>query len=341
MKYVIFLLFVFTILSCKDKVKSAPMEPIADTRIATINDTNTGKRLLETECYTCHNPKADEASMIAPPMFAIKKHYIDENTTKEAFTQDLIRWINDPEAETKMPDAQRRFGKMPYMPYPDDEVAQMAAYLYDNEVEKPDWFDAHFKKEHANGKGIGRGLGKGKGSGNGKNRQVDTPQDPYAKTGMQYALAAKGALGKNLMKAIQEKGTGGALEFCNVKALPLTDSIAQLKNAKIKRVSDKPRNPGNTANTEELGYISYFKGLIASGIEPKPIVKEARGEVQFYFPITTNAMCLQCHGTPNEQVQPATMAKLQELYPTDKALGYDTNEVRGIWAIVFDKENQK
>lgn len=156
---------------------------------------------------------------------------------------------------------------------------------------------------------------------------------------MQYALAAKGALGKNLMKSIQEKGTEGALEFCNIRALPLTDSIAQLKNAKIKRVSNKPRNPINLANKEELGYISYFKGIIASDKEPKPIIKEDNGAVNFYFPITTNAMCLQCHGTPNEQVQPVTMAKLNELYPADKALGYETNEVRGIWAIGFDKEN--
>jgi len=335
MKHLLFLLSLIAVLSCKDTPKSGVAEITATTEVARSGLDHEGKKIMEKECYTCHNPKAAQESMIAPPMIAIKKHYIGEKTTKEAFTQDLIKWINDPEAVTKMPGAQRKFGKMPYMPYPDDVVAQIADYLYDNEIEKPSWFDAHYKNEH--GKGMGKG--KGKGMGRGKRKAAEATQDANAEVGMQYALAAKGALGKNLMKAIREQGTTGALEFCNVKALPLTDSIAQLKNATIKRVSDKPRNQGNTASEEELGYLSYFKGIIASETEPKPIVKEEDDKVNFYFPITTNAMCLQCHGTPNVEVQPATMAKLQDLYPADKALGYDTNEVRGIWAITFDDKN--
>lgn len=323
--------------------KSGPQVTTTDTEMANLQMNHIGKKIMETECYICHNPKVNQESMIAPPMIAIKRHYIGENTTKEQFTQDLIKWVNDPEAKTKMPGAQRRFGKMPYMPYPEEEIAQIADYLYDHDIDKPVWFDAHFENEHGNGKGMGKGKGKGKGMGTGKakNQSREVPQNPYAKTGMQYALAAKGALGKNLMKAIQQKGTAGALEFCNIKALPLTDSIASLKNAQIKRVSDKPRNPKNIANKEELGYISYFKGVIASEIDPKPIIKEADGKVNFYFPITTNAMCLQCHGKPNEEVQPATVAKLQDLYPSDKALGYSTNEVRGIWAISFDEDKVK
>lgn len=337
MKQLLFLLSLITVFSCKETPKSSVEEITATTAIEYSEMNHEGKKILETECYTCHNPKAPQESMIAPPMIAIKMHYIDEKITKQEFTQDLIKWINDPEAVTKMPGAQRKFGKMPYMPYPDDVVAKIADYLYDNEIEKPSWFDAHYKNEH--GKGMGKGKGKGKGMGRGKRKAAEAPQDVNAKIGMQYALAAKGALGKNLMKALQEKGTVGALEFCNVKALPLTDSIAQLKNAMIKRVSDKPRNQGNLANAEELGYISYFKGIIAAGTEPKPILKEEDDTVHFYFPITTNAMCLQCHGSPNEEVQPVTMAKLLDLYPSDKALGYNTNEVRGIWAISFDNKN--
>ena len=34
---------------------------------------------------------------------------------------------------------------------------------------------------------------------------------------------------------------------------------------------------------------------------------EENGQVRFYFPITTNTMCLQCHGKPEEQIQPAAM----------------------------------
>lgn len=109
-------------------------------------------------------------------------------------------------------------------------------------------------------------------------------------------------------------------------------------NASIKRVSDKPRNPANTANEQELKVIEKYKKMVADKAEINPIVEEHNGGVQFYYPITTNSMCLQCHGKPAEQINPATLKKLSELYPADKAVGYDIDQVRGIWSIQFKKK---
>lgn len=327
--FLILLVLFVLVMGCKENSKTVPTEKSTD-ELAKRLENHPGKKILESECYICHNPKASEESMIAPPMIAIKKHYIDENTSKEEFTEALIQWIIDPETESKMPDARKRFGAMPYIPYSDDAIAQVAEYLYDYEVEKPVWFDEHFQ-EH--GKGGRKRMGKE------DMRSGATKKDKdYTEIGMAYALAAKTALGKNLMKAIREKGPVGAVEFCNVKALPLTDSISVMKNAIMKRVSDKPRNPDNTANNEEQGYITYFKKIIAAGKEPKPIVKTKDGGVNFYFPITTNTMCLQCHGKPNDQITSETITTLKNLYPLDKAIGYSENEVRGIWAINFDEQ---
>ncbi len=325
-------LFAFLIIfSCKDVPKSVEVNKRSPNAVAQSGENHPGRRILETECYICHNPRATEENMIAPPMIAIKMHYIDGNTTKEQFRDDLIKWINDPETESKIPAAHKRFGPMPYIPYPDDAIEQVADYLYDYEVEKPGWFDAHYEAEH----------GKGDLPGKPTTQPSETPRERYARIGMEYAQASKEALGKNLLKAIRQNGPVGAVGFCNVNALRLTDSISVMKNAVIKRVSDKPRNPDNLANEEELGYIRYYKKLTASGKQPKPIVKTEKGEVDFYFPITTNAMCLQCHGKPNEQIQPETFRVLNNLYPADKAIGYDANEVRGLWAINFDTETEE
>jgi len=160
---------------------------------------------------------------------------------------------------------------------------------------------------------------------------------PYAERGLNYALSTKAVLGKNLMGTIQKKGTLEALAFCNEKAYPLTDSMAVVHNAIIKRVSDKPRNQKNHANAEELGYIKTYKQVLANNEEPSPIVKELDNKVHVYYPITTNTMCLQCHGKPNEAIEKSTLDKLASLYPYDKAIGYNVNEVRGIWSITFDK----
>lgn len=139
------------------------------------------------------------------------------------------------------------------------------------------------------------------------------------------------------MGTIQKKGILEALTFCNEKAHPLTDSMALVHNAIIKRVSDKPRNQKNLANTEEFGYIKTFKQVVENNEEPSPIVKELNDKVHVYYPITTSTMCLQCHGKPNEAIEKSTLIGLSSLYPNDKAIDYNVNEVRGIWSITFDK----
>ena len=162
----------------------------------------------------------------------------------------------------------------------------------------------------------------------------------YLERGRQHAMATQAVLGKNLAHAIQTQGTDGALAFCNLKAYPLTDSMATSLGVEIKRVSDKNRNPGNAANEEELHYITTAKEQLSQGEEAKPEVHQADGQLKGYYPILTNQMCLQCHGKPNEDITSATMAKIRELYPADKATGYNENELRGIWVVTMDKQAQ-
>ncbi|MCK0160986.1 DUF3365 domain-containing protein [Allomuricauda sp. F6463D] len=158
----------------------------------------------------------------------------------------------------------------------------------------------------------------------------------YVSMGMTYAQETQKVLGKTLMGTIQNKGVEEAVVFCNERAYPLTDSMATNFKARIKRVSDKPRNPNNLANAEELIHIESFKKIISEGDSIKPVVSETSGEVHFYYPIVTNAMCLNCHGIPEKNIAPEVLTHLTELYPDDQATGYGPDEVRGIWSIVFD-----
>ena len=162
--------------------------------------------------------------------------------------------------------------------------------------------------------------------------------DPsYAQIGLNIAFKTKAQLGKNLMGTMKEKGVIEALKFCNVKAMPLTDSMATAHKAIIKRVSDKTRNPNNKANETELKNIEHFKSALANKEEIKPVVDTISDNVHFYYPIVTNAMCLQCHGNPEKDLDPKLLTSLNNLYPNDEALGYSENQVRGIWSIQFKK----
>lgn len=161
--------------------------------------------------------------------------------------------------------------------------------------------------------------------------------DSYLKKGQSIAFATKAVLGKNLLKAIQDKGVHGAVDFCNVKAIPLTDSMATNLKASIKRVSDKNRNPNNAANQKELEYIVFAKQELVQHGNAKPKVFEQNGKMVGYYPIITNDMCIKCHGNKTTDIDTKTLSAINKQYPNDKGTGYATNELRGIWVVEMKK----
>jgi mono/diheme cytochrome c family protein len=244
-----------------------------------------GKELLESHCYSCHNPKASHKSRLAPPMFAVKKHYMKGNSSEEDFTNDIISFLNDPsKKKAKMKGAVEKFNLMPKLSYKEEDIKKIASYLYHAELEKPEGHDKKGKK------------GKG-GKGHEQNEHTS-----YLEKGQEIALGTKKILGKNLIGAINNKGTDEALSFCSEKAIHLTDSMANELNAKVKRVSDQNRNPDNKASQSELAYIQESKQRIKEGKKPKPQILEKGDHFIGYYQIMTNKMCLQCHGKPNQDI---------------------------------------
>lgn len=340
MKVFAALFLVFLLSSChtnKPKDYMALAESVQSLEVGNVQE-HPGKQLMANNCYVCHNPKTSEENIIAPPMIAVKMHYISEHTSKEDFVNDMVEWSKNPSEEiSKMPGAVKKFGLMPYQFYPESTIRQIADYMYDNEIEEPVWFQEHYKKMHGDRPQMKGKMGRGKGQGLGKGQKIEIAESTVKERGMEMAQTTKAELGKNLMGQIQKNGVIAALDFCNIQAMPITDSMATYHKAQIKRVTDKPRNPKNKANAAELQYLENFKKQVAVGGEVKPIIVEMGNETEFYYPIVTNSMCLKCHGTPGKELESLTLSKIMALYPEDKATGYNENEVRGIWSIQFEK----
>jgi len=182
--------------------------------------------------------------------------------------------------------------------------------------------------------GIALVLGSCKNKTEGYEAQEDALLEEKTGIGLNYVMETQQLLGQNLIAAIQQDGLLHALGFCNIEAIPLTQQMEAKHGASIKRVSDNYRNPNNAANEGELHYIAHFQKEIDAGNEPKPVVLSNGGMTRFYYPIITNAMCLQCHGKP-ERIDVDVLQKIKVLYPNDLATGYEENEVRGIWSIEF------
>jgi len=151
-RYGILLSFI-VMMSCNNSKKESY---IVKNERPEINITHPGKKLLETNCNICHSPTASHDERLGPPMIAIKKHYIDSETTKEDFINKIQSWIKNPnEEDAKMFGAVRRFGVMPKQSFPEETVKLIAEYLYDYDIEQPEWFEEH----HRNEKGKGRQKG--------------------------------------------------------------------------------------------------------------------------------------------------------------------------------------
>ncbi len=155
----------------------------------------------------------------------------------------------------------------------------------------------------------------------------------YREEGLQSAMATKAALGSVLIPTVAQESTIAALKFCNISAIPLTDSMSVDQERRIYRVSDKPRNPGNLANEVEMEYISSVKGKLILGETVTPAVHALGDRVIGYYPIVTNQFCLQCHGNVGQEINEETFTVIQQLYPEDKAIGYGEGEIRGIFVV--------
>lgn len=145
------------------------------------------------------------------------------------------------------------------------------------------------------------------------------------------ALASQKAFLTKVTRAIEGGGSEYAVDFCNLAAIPLTDSLSEEFGVLISRISDKNRNPGNNLDTKsDKEAWEYF-------LQQKDAVSfEATetGNMVVYKPIKLGMpACLECHGQPDSDILPQTLAKIREKYPEDLAIGYELGMLRGMWKI--------
>ena len=149
---------------------------------------------------------------------------------------------------------------------------------------------------------------------------------------------AQATLMQNVSKAMKEGGPVHAVEFCNLRAIPLTDSISKAHQVIIERVTDKNRNPTNNLSTENdrTAWEKFKSAFSSQSVEPVHYLHEENETLVYYKPIAIGMpTCLKCHGTPGQDVDEATAQKIKEKYPNDKAMKYQLGDLRGMWKITF------
>ena len=167
--------------------------------------------------------------------------------------------------------------------------------------------------------------------------QLDTLK--YTRQGMEIAMGTFKALSGQLKAAMQEGGVQHAVQYCNTVAYPLVDSLSGTYGATIRRASNKARNPKDEPTELEATVINAYQNDLNQGTPLKPHIQQlASGEIAFFAPITTQDLCLKCHGKLGETLAVADYAVIKDLYPADDAIGYASGELRGVWSIAFPAE---
>jgi hypothetical protein len=141
-----------------------------------------------------------------------------------------------------------------------------------------------------------------------------------------------------LMKEVGEKGEAGATQACSTVALDLAKKHEK-EGWRIRRVSDKIRNPNDTADSYEASMLKKFAEMKQSGKlspedESAEIVTEGGNRYLRYMkPIQiAGPICLKCHGSPSE-MGAEVRDKIAKLYPADQATGYKLQDLRGAVSI--------
>lgn len=148
---------------------------------------------------------------------------------------------------------------------------------------------------------------------------------------------AFGKLSTALTKALASEGPAGALPVCATTAPAIAAGTGKAHGVTLRRATDKPRNPNNAVTDEERKALSAFAASLAKKEAPEPqLITNPDGSVSYLAPIIIpGALCLQCHGNEATDIAPETLAAIRKLYPQDKATGYKTGDLRGLWRVTF------
>ena len=158
--------------------------------------------------------------------------------------------------------------------------------------------------------------------------------------GQQIANVSQKTLAANLKSAITTKGASEAIQFCNVAAMPLVDSLSLQYQATIRRVSFRVRNPKNQPDSLENEILEAYQDNLEKMLPLQPNVQQMDDRTLLYTQpiLLNNPLCLQCHGQVGSEIKKEDYDLLKKLYPQDSAINHQTGDLRGMWSIKLSKK---
>ena len=150
--------------------------------------------------------------------------------------------------------------------------------------------------------------------------------------GAELLLPFKKAL-KSALLAGLEQGPVEALAVCRDRAPEIADSLMR-DGIRMGRSSHRLRNPANAA--PEWLRPAMQRYVDDDSNRAPYLVALADSRWGYAEPIVTQPLCLTCHG---EAVPPVLVERIEELYPEDRAVGFEAGDLRGVFWLEFPMTN--
>lgn len=156
---------------------------------------------------------------------------------------------------------------------------------------------------------------------------TQTHEDDLAR-GAELLTPFKQNLQQTLVSGLKQ-GPVHAITACQLQAPEIAKSLS-LEGVVVGRTSNRLRNPAN-ASPEWVSPV-LDSWLVASAEHEPQIVELADNRLGYVEPILLKPLCLTCHGS---NLMPEVTARIDELYPEDRATDFETGDLRGVFWIEF------
>ena len=139
---------------------------------------------------------------------------------------------------------------------------------------------------------------------------------------------------KEALMAGMQQGPDEAIGVCKTDAPAIARRLS-VDGVTMGRTSHRLRNPANAAPDWVAPVLQTW---LDDDSPPTPqVVTLDDGLLGYVEPIQMQPLCLTCHGA---SLAPDVAARIESDYPADEAIGFDVGDLRGVFWITFEGEEE-
>jgi hypothetical protein len=139
---------------------------------------------------------------------------------------------------------------------------------------------------------------------------------------------------RQIEDALSQHATASAIAACHLNTTFAEQRLAKGEGIAAGRTSDRLRNPTNAPRAWAAALVQAHAGERARNVDG--FVVDLGDKIGLLRPIAEREICAGCHG-PGDQMSAGVKTVLADRYPADRAVGFNTGEIRGWFWVEMPK----